>query len=574
MKKELAFVILMFALIASVSAVGVNGAINISRCQIISSPGNYNLITNLSSSERCIEIKADNVNFNGNGYKILGLGGIRDYGVFSDSQKNVSIRNTVVENFDSGIKIVACSNCYVGNNIVRNSTNGIILTTSRNSKVVNNTVEYNTYGIKLATSSFDSSSLNLIRNNTYGLYLGVNSYYNEFNADQIIGNVYGVSLKSSSNNNFRNGVIWGSIEQEIVLDFGSTGNSFINMSYNTNKQDIEAGSNLMRIWYLETDVLDSGQNPLDNADVSVLNGDGKKVFSGSTNENGTVTTELTDYTDNGRRKIYEDFYLVSASKENYTQNNSFVDISNNTRVFLTLTGIANNSSNSGVFNLRTSPGLPFENNKQEQIIQLWFNSSAFPINVSVTFRSAGFAKREDYYINGTDMLPISFTIPSGLNDGNYNLLFESIDSNGSKKSVNLGNISVVTPVSAPSGGGGGGGGGGGSTSSGGGIISTSSSNVSNTGNATAPQNQSYGNFTADFGGVQNEGPGGISALTGAVIGALKRNVWVVVVFIAAIIIAFLILSNRNTEEEKKKGTNGKKTNGEKVNGKNGNGKAV
>ena len=574
MKKVLVFAILFFSLVVSVSAVNLNGTININSCQAISSPGNYTLITNLSSSTRCIEIKSDNVSFNGNGYKISGLGGVRDYGIFVDSQKNVGIRNAVVENFDSGIKIVSCLNCQIENNIVRNSTYGIILTTSRNSKITNNTVEYNSYGIKLATSSFDSTSSNIITNNTYGVYLGVNSYYNEFDADKITGNTYGISLKSSSNNNFRNGLIWGSKEQEIVLDFGSTGNSFVNMSYNANKQDIEAGSNLMRIGDLETDVIESAQNPIENASVYVFNGDGRTIFDGDTNENGSVTTELLDYTDNGRRKIYEDLYLVSASKENYTSNNSFVDINNNTRVFLTITNIPSNSSDGSglVFGVKTTPQLPFENNGEQQIMQMWFNSSNFPLNVSVTLKNDGFAKREDYYVNGTDGLPISFTIPSGLENGNYSFMLEASNSNGSIQSMNLGRISVVrAQASAPTGGSGGGGGGGGSSGRGASSISFNTNQSSNASGGNAFDNNTYGNFSdySDNSNNEDNNQGGFSALTGAVIGALKRNVWLVAAFIAALAIAFFVLSNKKKIDEGKKPENGKK-----ANGKNGNGKAV
>ncbi len=85
-------------------------AATFANCQVFSSSGVYNLITDITTSGDCLVIDADNVTIDLGGHFIQGDGD--DYngiGVSGDASENVTITNGTISDFSYGIKLKAAN---------------------------------------------------------------------------------------------------------------------------------------------------------------------------------------------------------------------------------------------------------------------------------------------------------------------------------------------------------------------------------------------------------------------------------------------------------------------------------
>ena len=117
MKQNIITAILLLAVltctVAGATDVAVGADTEITSCQVISTPGNYRLTSDIinSTATNCIEIKADDVTLDGNGYTI-DCNGTGKYGIYisrtSEHGTNITIKNCTVQNW-------ATSNIYIHN---------------------------------------------------------------------------------------------------------------------------------------------------------------------------------------------------------------------------------------------------------------------------------------------------------------------------------------------------------------------------------------------------------------------------------------------------------------------------
>ncbi|MEM2780470.1 MAG: NosD domain-containing protein [Candidatus Bathyarchaeia archaeon] len=128
-----------------------------------------------------IVVQRGNIVIDGAGYMLVG--GRENAGLNCSCVSNVTIQNTVINNFKCGIFLYSSSNNTIsGNNIANNE-----------------------YGIRLVSSSNNIISRNNITNNEYGIFLRGSSS-NHISGNNIIANnwsgILGILLRSSSNNRF------------------------------------------------------------------------------------------------------------------------------------------------------------------------------------------------------------------------------------------------------------------------------------------------------------------------------------------------------------------------------------
>nr|MDA3855619.1 hypothetical protein [Candidatus Woesearchaeota archaeon] len=102
LKKLLIFFLFFLSLIVS------SYSIDVSTCQVISTPGDYFLTTDLSSSATCIEIQTDNVSIDCQGHLIDGTDQASSYGIYifgaSDNYRNnINISNCEISDYNKGI---------------------------------------------------------------------------------------------------------------------------------------------------------------------------------------------------------------------------------------------------------------------------------------------------------------------------------------------------------------------------------------------------------------------------------------------------------------------------------------
>ena len=132
-----------------------------------------------------IEIAASNVTLDCNGSTIIGTNASSTFGVYVDSQYNITIQNCTIMNYDRGIYIRSATNVTIKNNTMNSNSE---------------------FGVYLRDSNFNNiSSNNLIDNSDYGIYMD-NSDSNNITQNTLYSNAPGyddlrITSGLSSNNN-------------------------------------------------------------------------------------------------------------------------------------------------------------------------------------------------------------------------------------------------------------------------------------------------------------------------------------------------------------------------------------
>lgn len=240
MKRERATVVCsivllgMLSLVVGVQKVGAAGTVYIrpdgsvdpSAAPIQRNLDVYTLTGNITSDETGIIVQASNIVVDGNGYTVQGIGANVLNGFYLSNVNNVTIKNTSVKNFTSGISLSQSSyNTITGNNIANNSRGvgvsiqfassnnnvtdncltgnweGIHLTSSDHNVMLRNSISGSMEGIHLVSSNYNSiASNNVSKNNAGGVYLRLSSNHNGISENNITENGVGIHFSNSSDN--------------------------------------------------------------------------------------------------------------------------------------------------------------------------------------------------------------------------------------------------------------------------------------------------------------------------------------------------------------------------------------
>ncbi len=154
-------------------------AININACTNLStSGGSYALTQNVNSSATCIDIRADNIILDCQGYTMTGNGTSTSnqgyfYGINITKRKNITVRNCTITNYTRGIYLNDTNLSFFSNLTIFNNTDqGIYLLRSNNNTFNHSNISYNSArGVY-----FDGAHYNFFYNNTF---------YNGNNGNQI-----------------------------------------------------------------------------------------------------------------------------------------------------------------------------------------------------------------------------------------------------------------------------------------------------------------------------------------------------------------------------------------------------
>src|SRR5574337_741069 len=127
--RRIGIAVLAMALLAG----GASAATDINSCTSISSPGEYVLSQDIisSSASTCINIVSSDVVLDGTSHTISGTGTANTTGVHVHSQTtaltNVTVKNLVLSNWDSGIYYNNTQKGSILNNDASNNQYGILL---------------------------------------------------------------------------------------------------------------------------------------------------------------------------------------------------------------------------------------------------------------------------------------------------------------------------------------------------------------------------------------------------------------------------------------------------------------
>ena len=177
-------------------------------------PGVYNIPD--SGAEGVIIINASNIVLDCNGATINGTLTGSDYGIYSRSFDNVTIKNCNAMNYQHGIELEMSSNSTITDNNLSSNRYGIYLFSSDDSIITNNNANSNRYkGIGLADSSNNLVTNNNANANEDGIFLGSFSSNNRIEGNNASSNrqagiyIYGDSSSNDFSNNKINNNLYG-----------------------------------------------------------------------------------------------------------------------------------------------------------------------------------------------------------------------------------------------------------------------------------------------------------------------------------------------------------------------------
>jgi len=346
---------------------------NVTSCRTLNeSNQEYQLTNDLNASSDCIVITASNITFDCNGYSISSSSAVS--GVYFN-QNNTIIKNCNISMGTSsggyGIELSGgpvsdLDNAYIYNSTLSNQYNGLRMvggfavdyenlrvekvTANSNAdsgiyisptKPLNNSVfkditanSNGNAGIYFASGSNNTfTNITANSNSVYGIDYSSGSY-NTFSDITANSNVVGMSIVSSNdvltNLNLHSNE-WG---LSIVADFnnvsdsnisnsstddvwiGSSGNVFLNVSYDISKENVDSGS-LVRKWHYRAYANDSA-GVINLVSVNLTNNTNSLEIQLTTGEDGyTDSYGLTEYINNAGTRTYYNNYEANAEKKCY-----------------------------------------------------------------------------------------------------------------------------------------------------------------------------------------------------------------------------------------------------------------
>jgi len=208
-----------------------------------------------------IAIERDNIIVDGAGYTVQGAGSGK--GVDLSGKGNVTIKNTVVREFDFGIYLNRSeSNTITGNFLTEINFEGIRLYESSNNNITENRITVNDCdGVTL----YGSLHNRIAENNLTSNYDGIRLYESSNNVivrNTVTNNYYGIFLAFSSNNsivknsitaNYGNGIslVWISNQNKIAENLILTNNCGVYLNESSNDDIVENNitNNYYGVWF-------------------------------------------------------------------------------------------------------------------------------------------------------------------------------------------------------------------------------------------------------------------------------------------------------------------------------------
>lgn len=227
-------------------------------CQVISSPGEYQLTADTTGapysvsvsagiSEACIVIASENVHFSCNGFTITNDGtsdaaGVVINGSDTINYENVTVEGCTISEYEVAVLVHKSINDTISNTIAYTGYTGLWVMYSDNSTLANNTAYDYSYGIR-ATGGSD----NLMQNNTIydisliGYMITTSSDYNTIiDGTEYNSTLYGLLISDGIHNNVSNNVFHDNANFGLVIMSTASAYNYIgnNTIYNNGNYGI------------------------------------------------------------------------------------------------------------------------------------------------------------------------------------------------------------------------------------------------------------------------------------------------------------------------------------------------
>ena len=350
--------------------------------------------TGISNASRgiLISISSNNTLINNTGLTVSGSNGI---------EINTCLNNSLIGNVGNstsgrGIYIVISNfTTLINNTGITNSSTGYSIQlnlNSRNNILINNTGISNSGNAMLIDAGCNYNNLTgntALSNSGYALRMISNSNNSINNQIAITNNSYGIYLANSNYTTIQDCNASG-ITGDIYLTSNSINNTFINCSYNTSKETVDAGSQLYRIWYYRAYVKDANKNNVSNVNVTAFNSANDYNFNLTTDATGyTPIGQIIEYFNNGETRSYYSNYNIIATNTTSSDSHSY-----------NVTTYLNNMQDNFTFNLDSCMTLSAANTVYTLTSNVTSNSTCFTITANnITLDGAGYTI--NYSANGS-----------------------------------------------------------------------------------------------------------------------------------------------------------------------------
>ena len=289
-------------------------------CGILSE--NEVLTADVNSNTTCFTVNASNILFNCNGHSITGSDEDGTYGIYLESKSNVTIKNCIIEHYDSALLInsshsnsiysnafhsnkiglnlkSSANNTLKGNTANGNSKNGLLMESSDGNRLENNSFKNNNesgifldnskynsivngeisfnllYGIVLSSNSNEIGNNNISYNKKYGVYVA-SALNNSLSQNSILNNSpAGIFLYLSDNNSISgniitsndNGILLESSQKNLVKGNNISYNS-IGLVLNSSQDNIIATNSLMDNTIFGINLISSNKNEINGNEIN------------------------------------------------------------------------------------------------------------------------------------------------------------------------------------------------------------------------------------------------------------------------------------------------------------------
>ena len=247
-------------------------------------------------------------------------------GIYAASSSGNRIEGgKVVSNSNTGIWFYqSASNNVTSVNSSLNTNNGVYLESSSNGNRIENCIFLDNGGNGIYSQS---SSNNLIINidaslNVRGIMISYGSGNNVSRSNIHSNDNEGMRLTYTTNNYIIDTLINASPGDEVYADDTSSSNNyFINTTFDKNNISVNGNTVIWVRWYLQVQVKDMSENPVQGADVNITDSYNSLKFSGLTNSTGHITRQvLNEYNQTSSGKNFFTNYTINVSKSGYVAN--------------------------------------------------------------------------------------------------------------------------------------------------------------------------------------------------------------------------------------------------------------
>lgn len=319
---KMLFVLFGMLISFSVFAGAVNAA-DITECGTVTE--NSVLVNDITSSETCLTIGANDITLDCAGHSITGDGwGALDTGIDSSGKTGNTIKNCTIQDFKIGIRLYDSKNNNILYNNINQNEHGIALfVVSSNNNIQANKISGSYFGVYV----FYYSENNVITNNIIssnpwiGILFGHYAQNNLITNNEMLNNQRGIFGYTHTNNTIINNTL-SSTEYDFYLVDDSHATT-INTSFDKTRTGVSDTSTLTVQWYLDAKVTDENSNVIQGANANVFDINNNLEWTDLTDANGLTSKHvITEFVNVGGTVIYYTPHNVTASHANYADNST------------------------------------------------------------------------------------------------------------------------------------------------------------------------------------------------------------------------------------------------------------